>query len=78
LLTGSDFIEALKGRVHGDFVVIPSECMVGDEYLFLDDLTIKDVERELSVPVLPSGYDARDFLRLVGGTKVRAQGGVEA
>jgi putative radical SAM enzyme (TIGR03279 family) len=66
LLTGSDFIEALKGRVHGDFVVIPSECMVGDEYLFLDDLTIKDVERELGVQVLPSGYDARDFLRLVG------------
>ena len=75
LLTGSDFIEALKGCVHGDFVVIPSECMVGDEYLFLDDLTIKDVERELGVPVLPSGYDARDFLRLVGGTKERATHG---
>ena len=74
LLTGTDFIEALKGRVHGDFVVIPSECMVADEYLFLDDLTIKDVERELGVPVLPSGYDARDFLRLVGGAKERARG----
>jgi NifB/MoaA-like Fe-S oxidoreductase len=66
LLTGSDFVDALKGRVYGDFVVIPSECMVGDEYLFLDDLTIKDVERELGVPVMPSGYDARDFLRLLG------------
>jgi putative radical SAM enzyme (TIGR03279 family) len=74
LLTGSDFIEALKGRVYGDFVVIPSECMVGDEYLFLDDLTIKDVERELGVPVMPSGYDARDFLRLVGN-KERPAGG---
>jgi putative radical SAM enzyme (TIGR03279 family) len=76
LLTGSDFIEALKGQVHGDFVVIPSECMVGDEYLFLDDLTIKDVERKLGVPVLPSGYDARDFLRLVGN-KERARPGFE-
>jgi putative radical SAM enzyme (TIGR03279 family) len=66
LLTGSDFIHALKGRVHGEFVVIPSECMVGDEYLFLDDLTIKDVERELGVPVVPSGYDARDFVRFLG------------
>src|SRR5438552_12274236 len=35
LLTGSDFIGALKGRVHGDFVVLPSESMVGDDYLFL-------------------------------------------
>jgi len=71
LLTGSDFITALKGRVHGDFVVIPSECMVGDDYLFLDDLTIKDVERELGVPVVPSGYDARDFVRFLGKGALR-------
>lgn len=63
LLTGSDFISALKGRVYGDFVVLPSESMVGDDYLFLDDLTIKDVERELGVEAIPSGYDARDFVR---------------
>ena len=63
LLTGSDFIAALKGKVHGDFVVLPSECMVGDDYLFLDDLTLKDVERELGVEVIPSGYDARGFVR---------------
>ena len=63
LLTGSDFIAALKGNVYGDFVVVPSECMVGDDYLFLDDLTIKDLERELGVEIVPSGYDARDFVR---------------
>jgi putative radical SAM enzyme (TIGR03279 family) len=62
LLTGSDFIAALKGRVHGDFVVLPSECMIGDDYLFLDDLTIKDVERELGVEVIPSGYTAGEFV----------------
>ena len=63
LLTGSDFIRALKGKVHGDFVVLPSESMIGDDYLFLDDLTIKDVERELGVDVIPSGYNAGDFVR---------------
>ena len=63
LLTGGDFIRALKGKVHGDFVVLPSESMIGDDYLFLDDLTIKDVERELGVEVIPSGYDAGDFVR---------------
>jgi putative radical SAM enzyme (TIGR03279 family) len=63
LLTGSDFIAALKGKVYGDFVVLPSECMVGDDYLFLDDLTLKDVERELGVEVIPSGYDPRDFVK---------------
>jgi putative radical SAM enzyme (TIGR03279 family) len=68
LLTGSDFIAALKGKVFGDFVVLPSECMVGDDYLFLDDLTLADVERELGVPVIPSGYDARDFVKFVRTT----------
>ena len=62
LLTGSDFIAALRGKVHGDFVVLPSESMIGDDYLFLDDLTLKDVERELGVEVIPSGYTAGDFV----------------
>ena len=62
LLTGSDFVAALKGNVHGNFVVVPSESMIGDDGLFLDDLTLKDVERELGVPVIPSGYDAREFV----------------
>jgi putative radical SAM enzyme (TIGR03279 family) len=66
LLTGSDFISALKGNVYGDFVVLPSESMIGDDYIFLDDLTIKDVERELGVEVIPSGYDAGDFVRQLG------------
>src|ERR1041385_2108098 len=65
LLTGSDFIAALKGKVYGEFVVLPSECMVGDDYLFLDDLTLKDVEKELGIPVIPSGYDARDFVKFL-------------
>jgi putative radical SAM enzyme (TIGR03279 family) len=68
LLTGSDFIGALKGKVHGEFVVLPSECMIGDEGLFLDDLTVKDVERELGVRVIPSGYTAGEFVeRMRGG-----------
>jgi putative radical SAM enzyme (TIGR03279 family) len=62
LLTGSDFISALRGKVYGDFVVLPSESMIGDDYLFLDDLTLKDVERELGVEVIPSGYSAGDFV----------------
>jgi putative radical SAM enzyme (TIGR03279 family) len=69
LLTGSDFITALKGKVHGDFVVLPSECMIGDDYLFLDDLTIKDVERELGVEVIPSGYTAGEFVERVMSPK---------
>jgi putative radical SAM enzyme (TIGR03279 family) len=65
LLTGADFITALRGKVHGDFVVLPSESMIGDDHLFLDDLTLKDVEKELGVEVVPSGYAASDFVNLM-------------
>ena len=69
LLTGSDFVSALRGKVHGDFVVLPSESMIGDDYLFLDDLKLADVEGELGVEVLPSGYSAGDFVE-----RMRARG----
>jgi putative radical SAM enzyme (TIGR03279 family) len=62
LLTGSDFISALRGKVYGDFVVLPSECMIGDEHLFLDDLTLADVRKELGVEIVPSGYTAGEFV----------------
>ena len=65
LLTGSDFIAALTGKVYGDFVVLPSESMIGDEGLFLDDMTLADVERELGVRVLRSGYSATEFLEVL-------------
>lgn len=62
LLTGSDFVSALRGNVYGDFVVLPSESMIGDDSLFLDDLTRKDVEKELGVDIIPSGYSATEFV----------------
>jgi putative radical SAM enzyme (TIGR03279 family) len=66
LLTGSDYIGALEGRVRGDFVLIPSESMIGDEGLFLDDMTRAQVQSRLGVPVLRAGYTASDFLEVVG------------
>ena len=36
--------------------------MIGDDYLFLDDLTLSDVQKELGVTVVPSGYSAGEFV----------------
>jgi len=71
LLTGSDFIAKLQGKVYGDFVVLPSESMIGEDCLFLDDLTLKDVERELGVRVIPSGYSAQEFVDVIAGEAAR-------
>ena len=62
LLTGSDFVNGLKGKVNGDLAVLPSESMIGDEGLFLDDMKLADVERELGVRTIRSGYTASEFL----------------
>ena len=49
----------------------PSESMIGEDDLFLDDLTIKDVERELGVRVIPSGYTAQEFVDVISGETSR-------
>ena len=65
LLTGSDIHGALNGRVHGDFVVIPSEAMTGLEGLFLDDWVRTDLERRLGVPVRGGGFHLSEFFECV-------------
>lgn len=64
LLTGSDFITTLKREMYGDFVILPAESMI-EEGIFLDDLTIQDVEAELGVPVVSSGQNAEEFIEVV-------------
>ena len=65
LLTGNDFIAGLKGRVWGDFVLVPSEAAIGNEGLLLDDLKLEDVERELGVPVIRAGYRGGEFVETI-------------
>ena len=50
LMAGGDVIEALRDKELGDAVFVPSVALRGDA--FLDDVTIRDLEAELRVPVL--------------------------
>lgn len=52
LLTGSDLIKGLKGQVReGQVIVIPDVMLKEDSQMFLDDLTIGDVAKELGVEI---------------------------
>ena len=62
LLTGSDFVSGLKGKINGDVLLLPSESMIGDDGLFLDDMKLADVEREMGVRTVRAGYTASEFL----------------
>lgn len=52
LLTGQDILETLKEEKANKTVLIPSVCLK-DDYLFLDDLTLKDIQEALNVNVIP-------------------------
>ena len=66
LVTGQDLIAQLKGQELGQRLLIPSNMLRSGESVFLDDVTVADVERELGVTVCPvdaeSGFDLVDAM----------------
>jgi len=51
LICGQDIINQLKDKEIGDYLVIPEVCLLEDE-LFLDDLTVSDIEYALNTKVI--------------------------
>lgn len=51
LVTGGDLISQLKGKVFGERLLIPDTMVRDEDGIFLDDVTLEDVERELKVRV---------------------------
>lgn len=51
LLTATDIMEQLSGLELGDWVVLPSVVLKADEDIFLDDISLEDVQRTLQVPI---------------------------
>lgn len=60
LLTGQDIISQLKGKVLGKRLLLPQNILRSGEDVFLDDVTLQEVEKALQVQVdivKSSGYD---------------------
>lgn len=53
LVTGSDIVKQLEGIDLGDRVYIPQNMLKSDEDIFLDDMTLKELENKLNKPVVP-------------------------
>lgn len=51
LLTATDILAQLKDRDLGDWIVMPSVVLKADEDIFLDDISLEDVQRTLQVPI---------------------------
>ena len=62
LITGGDLIAQLKGRPLGERLLIPRNMLRDGETVFLDDVSVSDVERELGVSVVIVEQDGGDLL----------------
>lgn len=65
LLTGQDIRDQLKGRELGGYLLLPQNVLRSGESVFLDDLTVADLEETLQVPIYivkSSGYDFLDSI----------------
>ena len=51
LLTGNDLLEGLKGLDLGDELLLPSVMLRQGQPVFLDDMTLEDLRKQLPVPV---------------------------
>lgn len=67
LITGGDLISQLRGRPLGRRLLIPINMLRDGETVFLDDVSVRDVERELSVAVVPVEQDGGALLRAFAG-----------
>jgi len=65
LLTGRDIIEQLKGEKLGDCLILPINMLRAGEQVFLDDVTVTEVSKELKVPIRIVAEDGADFVASV-------------
>ena len=68
LLTGQDLLEQLQDRDLGEALLIPLVMTIDytshstENNKFLDDITLKEAEQTLGVPVVPTGNVGKELL----------------
>ena len=67
LITAQDLISQLKGKDLGDNLLLSQAMVRRDSDVFLDDLTIGDVERELNVVIRTTPSDGYELLDAIMG-----------
>ncbi len=68
LITATDIIEQTKGNIKNNKVIIPSTMLKEFEDVFLDGISVKELERSLDVKVLISD-GGESFIKVMAGIK---------
>lgn len=67
LITGRDLIAQLEGRDLGEKLLLPCNMLRAGENVFLDDITVEEVERRLNIPVQIVDEPGKDLVLAVLG-----------
>lgn len=65
LITGQDIINQLKGKELGDKILIPKSMLKSDESIFLDDVTVKDLEKALNKDVMICDVEGKSLIECI-------------
>jgi len=65
LLTGKDIINQLKDRVLGDRLLLTTNMFKSDADVFLDDVTLEELEKELNIKSLRTEKNGEAFVKAV-------------
>ena len=67
LITAQDIIAQLKGQELGEYLLLSKSMVRRDDVVFLDDLTVSDVENALGVKVVLTDNTGEELLRQIVG-----------
>ena len=65
LLTGQDLIRQLKGKELGEKLLLTEHMLKSGEPVFLDDLTVEDVEKTLQIKISIVESSGNDFVHAI-------------
>jgi putative radical SAM enzyme (TIGR03279 family) len=65
LITGRDIVKQLKNAETGEFIVIPDNMLKKGEKIFLDDVKIEEIEKDLNKKIVVCSYDGDNLIYLI-------------
>ncbi len=70
LITGQDILAQLKGKNLGERLLLPENMLRSGETVFLDDMTVNELENALQVPIIIVKSSGQALLEAVLGIEV--------
>jgi putative radical SAM enzyme (TIGR03279 family) len=70
LVAGGDILSA-RAALEGNFLIVPEQSCLKSGHIFLDDLSLEDLQRELGVPVAHGGASLLSLVERAGNLERR-------